>query len=70
MACLCVNIYITYTFSTVAFRLSTSLIHEVYKGHQIAIRQVKFQFKKVSFRINMILTIFSLTIKWYPDKHY
>jgi len=36
--------------------LSASLIHEVYKGHQIAIMRVKFQFQKVSNRINMIST--------------
>jgi len=32
--------------------------------------RVKFQFQKVSNRINMILTDFSLTTKGYPDKHY
>jgi len=37
MAYLYVNNYITYAFSIVAFMLSTSLIHDVYKGHQIAI---------------------------------
>jgi len=50
--------------------LSASLIHDVYKGHQIAIMRVKFQFQKVSNRINMISTSFSVTIKGYPDKHY
>jgi len=38
MAYLYVNDYITYGFSIVGFMLSTSLIHDVYKGHQIAIR--------------------------------
>jgi len=47
-----------------------SLIHDVYKGHQIVIMRVKFQFQKVSNRINIISTSFSLTIKGYPDKHY
>jgi len=65
-----VNNYITYTFSIVDFMLSTSLIHDVYKGHQIAIIRVKFQFQKVSNHINMISTSFSLTIKGYPDKCY
>jgi len=49
--------YITYAFSIVAFMLLTSLIHDVYKGHQIASRRVKFQFQKVSNRINMISTM-------------
>jgi len=44
MAYLYVNNYITYAFSIVAFMLSTSLIQDVYKGYQIAIRWVKFQF--------------------------
>jgi len=56
------NNYIAYALSIVAFMLSTSLIHDVYKGHQIAIiRRVRFHFLKMSFRINMISTIFSLT---------
>jgi len=50
--------------------LSASLIHDVYKGHQIAIMRVKFQFQKVSIRINMISTSFSLTIKGYLDKYF
>jgi len=50
--------------------LSALLIHNAYKGHQIAIMLVKFQFQKVSNRINMISTSFSLTIKGYLDKHY
>jgi len=62
--------YIAYTFSIIAFMLSASLIHDIYKGHQIAIMQVKFQFQKVSNRINMISTSFSLTIKGYLDRHY
>jgi len=64
------NSYIAYAFSIIAFMLSTSLIYDVFKGHQIAIRRVRFHFLKVSFRINMISTIFSLTIKRYPDKGY
>jgi len=44
MIYLYVNNYITYAFSMLTFMLSTSLIHDVYKGHQIAIRRVKFQF--------------------------
>jgi len=70
MAYLYVNNYITYAFSIVVFMLSTSLIHDVYKGHQIAIRRVIFHFLKVSIRINLISTIFSLAINGYPDKHY
>jgi len=62
--------YIAYAFSIIAFMLSASLIHNVYKGHQIAIMRDKFQFQKVSNRINMISTIFSLTIKGYLDKDY
>jgi len=38
------NNYIAYAFSIIAFMLSTSLIHDVYKGHQIAIRRVRFHF--------------------------
>jgi len=38
------NNYIAYAFSIIAFMLSTSLIHDAYKGHQIAIMRVKFQF--------------------------
>jgi len=34
--------YIAYAFSIIAFMLSASLIHDVYKGHQIAIMRVKF----------------------------
>jgi len=44
MTYLYVNNHITYTFSFVAFMLSTSLIHDIFKGHQIAIRRVIFQF--------------------------
>jgi len=44
MAYLYVNNYITYAFSIVAFMLSTSLAHDVYKGHLIVIRRVNFQF--------------------------
>jgi len=50
--------------------LSASPINDSYKGHQIAIMRVKFQFQKVSNRINMISKSISLTIKGYPDKHY
>jgi len=64
------NSYIAYAFSIIAFMLSTSLIYDVLKGHQIAIKRVKSHFLKVSFRINMISTIFSSTIKRYPDKLY
>jgi len=39
-----VNNYIAYSFSIIDFMLSTSLIHDVYKGHQIAIRWVRFDF--------------------------
>jgi len=66
MAVLYVNNYIA--FSIIAFMLSTLLIHDIFKWHQIAIRRVRFHFLKVSFRINMISTIFSLTIKGYSDK--
>jgi len=45
--------------------LSASLIHDIYKGHQMAIMLVKFQFQKVSNRINMISMSFSLTVKGY-----
>jgi len=38
------NSYVAYAFSIIAFMLSTSLIHNAYKGHQIAILRVKFQF--------------------------
>jgi len=44
MAYLYVNNYITYTFSIVAFMLSTSLIRDVYKGHQIG--KSNFNFRK------------------------
>jgi len=44
MAYLYVDNYITYAFSIVAFMLSASLIHDVYKWHQLAIRWVNFQF--------------------------
>jgi len=36
--------YIAYAFSIIAFMLSISLIHYVFKGHQIAIRRVRFHF--------------------------
>jgi len=52
MAYLYANYYIIYAFSIVAFMLSTSLIHDIYKEHQIAIRRAKFQFwKKASASI-------------------
>jgi len=70
MTNLYVNNYIAYAFSITAFMLSTLLIRDVFKGHQIAIRRVRFHFLKVSFCINLISTIFSLTIKGYPDKRY
>jgi len=38
------NNYIAYAFSIIAFMLSISLIHDVYKRHQVATMQVKFQF--------------------------
>jgi len=44
MTYLYVNNYIAYDFSIITFMLSTSVIHDVYKGHQIAIRRVRFQF--------------------------
>jgi len=56
MTYLYANNYIAYAFSIIAFILSASLTHDVYKGHQIAIRRVRFQFQKVSFRINLIST--------------
>jgi len=62
--------YIAYAFSIITFMLSASLIYDVYKGPQIAIMRVKFQFQKVSNHINMTSTSFSLTIKGYSDKHY
>jgi len=40
------NNHITDDFLNIAFMLSTSLIHDVYKGHQIAIRRVRFYFRK------------------------
>jgi len=55
--------YITYTSSIIDFMLSTSLNHDIFKGPQIPIRWVRFHFLKVSFCINMISMIFSLTIK-------
>jgi len=70
MMYLYVNNYIADDFSFIDFMLSTSLTHDVYKGHQIAIRRARFQFYKVSFRINMISTILSLTIKRYSYKRY
>jgi len=42
MVYLYVNNYIAYAFLIIAFMLSTSLIHGVYKGHRIVIRRVKF----------------------------
>jgi len=39
-----VNNYIAYPFSIIDFMLSTSLIHYVFKGHQIAIRRIRFHF--------------------------
>jgi len=45
MMYLYVNNYITYAFSITAFMLSTLLIHNIFKGHQIAIRRY-FTFKK------------------------
>jgi len=44
MTYLYVNNYIAYAFSIIDFMLSTSLIHDVYKGHQLAIRRVRFHF--------------------------
>jgi len=45
MAYLYVNNYIAYAFSIAFFMLSTSLIHGVYKRHQITIRQSDFTFR-------------------------
>jgi len=44
MTYLYANNYIACAFSIIAFILSNSLIHNVYKGHQIAIRRVRFNF--------------------------
>jgi len=49
MTYLYVDNYIAYTFSIIAFMLSTSLIHDVFKGHQTAIRQSDFIFRKYAF---------------------
>jgi len=43
MTYLYVNMYIAYAFSIIAFMRSTSLIHDIYKGHQIIMR-VRFHF--------------------------
>jgi len=39
-----VNNYIACAFLIIAYMLSTLLIHGLYKGHQIAIRRVRFHF--------------------------
>jgi len=44
MTYLYVNNPIAYAFSIIAFMLSTLLIHDVFKGHQIAIRRVRFHY--------------------------
>jgi len=44
MMYLYVNNYIAYAFSIIAFMLSASLIHAISKGHQIAIKRVRFYF--------------------------
>jgi len=44
MTYLYVNSYIAYSFSIITFTLSTSLIHGIYKGHQIAFIRVRFNF--------------------------
>jgi len=44
MTYLYVNNYIAYTFPIIAFMLSTLLIQDVFKGHQIAIKRVRFHF--------------------------
>jgi len=44
MTYLYVNNYIAYAFSIIAFMLSTSLIHNIFKEHQIAIRWGRFHF--------------------------
>jgi len=44
MPYLYVNSYIAYAFLIIAYMLSTLLIHDVYKGHQIANRRVRFHF--------------------------
>jgi len=36
--------HIAYGFPIMTFMLSTLLIHDVYKGRQIAIRRVRFDF--------------------------
>jgi len=44
MTYLYVNNHIAYTFSIIAFVLSTLLILDVFKGHQTAIQRVRFHF--------------------------
>jgi len=44
MTYLNVNNYIAYAFSIIAFMLSTLLIHDVFKGPQLAFRRVRFHF--------------------------
>jgi len=44
MTYLYVNNYIAYAFSIAAFMLSNLLINNAFKGHQIAIRQIRFHF--------------------------
>jgi len=44
MTYLYANNYIAYAVSIIAFMLSTSLIHDVFKGHQMVIRQARFHF--------------------------
>jgi len=51
--------YIAYAFLIISINNSRHLK----KGHQI-----RFQFKKASFRLNNISTILGLTIKGYSDK--
>jgi len=64
-----VNDHIAYAL-IIAIMLSTLLIRDAFKRHQIAVRRVPFHFQKISFLINMISLSFSLTIKEYSDKRY
>jgi len=67
-----VHNYIGYSFSITSFMLSTSLNHEVFKGHQIPITRVTLHYSKKRFRTNMILPSFSNRHRctYYLGKHY
>jgi len=66
MTDLYINNYIAYAFSIIAFYADNFTNSPCFKRHQIAIRQFRFHFLKLNFCINLISTIFSLTIKGYP----